>query len=256
MDFIGITERGDAALDDSWKKWVYDKNLPAILITKNAPLLERNHPDIFSKNVIIHATCTGLGGSFIEPNVPYYDEILSWIESKTEEQRKRIVLRVDPICLPLFLCSNVVQHNDKHYFETLMCLFNFAEEKRLRTRISFLDLYSHVLHRFDVRPEIRDWLAQKYNNELHLPLEDRKSFLAWVNKSWPLLKLEICGEPGLPCDGCVSFTDLDIFGIKYDVNESFYGNQRPGCCCLTSKKELLDNKHQCKHGCLYCYWRN
>ena len=52
MDFIGITERGDATLDDSWKKWVYDKNLPAILITKNAPLLERNHPDIFSKNII------------------------------------------------------------------------------------------------------------------------------------------------------------------------------------------------------------
>lgn len=142
MNFIGITERGDAALNDSWKKWVYDKNLPAILITKNAPLLERNHPDIFSKNVIIHATCTGLGGSFIEPNVPRYDRILYWLESKTEEQRKRIVLRVDPICLPLFVYYADVEFSSYYYFGAVREIFNFAEEKRFRTRISFLDLFT------------------------------------------------------------------------------------------------------------------
>lgn len=256
MEFVGITERGDAALDDSWKKWVYDKNLPAILITKNAPLLENNYPDILSKNVIIHATCTGLGNSFIEPNVPHYDKILSWIEDKTEEQRKRIVLRVDPICLPLFLCQDVVQYNNKNYFEIIINIFNFAEEYKLRTRISFLDLYPHVISRFDERQDIQKFLMQNYNGDLHLPLEDRKSFVAWINKSWPHLKLEICGEPGLPCDGCVSSIDLNIFGIEYNIDEFSYGNQRKGCCCLALKTELLNNKCQCKHGCLYCYWRN
>lgn len=254
MDFIGITERGDAALDDSWVKWVYDKNLPAILITKNAPLLEKNHPDIFSKNIIIHATCTGLGGSFIEPNVPYYDEILNWIENKTEAQKERIVLRIDPICPPLFISSNIVQYDGMHYFQTLCKIFNFAEENKLRTRISFLDLYKHIIPRFDSRKDIQDQLMQKYGEDIHLPLSDRQSFASFINKTWPGIDLEICGEPGMPCTGCVSILDLKIFGIKPGIPN--YAHQRVGCLCLANKKELLSNKHQCKHGCLYCYWRN
>lgn len=253
MEFIGITERGDAALYEGWVDWVYKKNLPAILITKNAPLLERKHPDIFSKNVIIHATCTGLGGSFIEPNVPTYDEILKWID-KHDKERERIVLRVDPICPPLFLASNVVQYDGKHYFETLFKIFQFAELNNIRTRISFLDLYPHVISRLDSRPDVRDWLVKKYENNVHLPLEDRNSYLEFLKKQFPKIEFEICGEPGMPCAGCVSYLDLKIFGIE--VESLSYGYQRLACNCLANKKELLDNKHPCHHGCLYCYWRD
>ena len=27
------------------------------------------------------------------------------------------------------------------------------------------------------------------------------------------------------------------------------------CLCLAEKKELLTNKSQCLHGCIYCYWQ-
>ena len=32
---IGITERGDAALDTSWENWVFVQKRPAILISKD-----------------------------------------------------------------------------------------------------------------------------------------------------------------------------------------------------------------------------
>lgn len=34
-NFIGITERGDAALDLSWEDWVFAQKRPAILISKD-----------------------------------------------------------------------------------------------------------------------------------------------------------------------------------------------------------------------------
>lgn len=72
---IGITERGDAAIDTVWKTWVYEKGLPAILITKDTVKLITENPGLFigdelKGNVILHATITGMGGNWLEPNVP------------------------------------------------------------------------------------------------------------------------------------------------------------------------------------------
>ena len=79
---VGITERGDAALNTSWKKWV-ENGQPAILITKNVKkLIEENKQLLLNGNVIIHATITGLGGTQWEPNVPYYKNILEFLEKQ------------------------------------------------------------------------------------------------------------------------------------------------------------------------------
>ena len=58
----------------------------------------------------------------------------------------------------------------------------------------------------------------------------------------------------MPCTGCVSEKDLEILGVEKIPNLSM-GGPRPGCKCLAIKRELLTNKKQCPHGCLYCYWR-
>jgi len=49
--------------------------------------------------------------------------------------------------------------------------------------------------------------------------------------------VEVCGEPGISCTGCISKLDLDIFGLKYDGDDRT--NQRSVCECLAIKKELL-----------------
>ena len=35
MNLIGVTERGDASIDTSWKDWVFMQRRPAILISKD-----------------------------------------------------------------------------------------------------------------------------------------------------------------------------------------------------------------------------
>lgn len=87
MDYIGITERGDAALDLDWQEWVKEGR-PAILISKDplrlSRILKGMTTELFSPNVIAHATITGWGGTPYEPNVPKfpysmegYEELLS-----------------------------------------------------------------------------------------------------------------------------------------------------------------------------------
>ena len=70
MNEIGITERGDAALDTSWFQWVVEEKQPAILITKDPSKLNRILNDLdFAPNIIVHATITGFGGTILEPIV-------------------------------------------------------------------------------------------------------------------------------------------------------------------------------------------
>lgn len=251
---IGITERGDAALDDSWVDWVYKKDKPAILITKNAPLLQEKHPDIFFKNVIIHVTCTGLGGTIFEPNVPKPSVIWKWIREKPASIQRKLVLRIDPICTPLFNIKND-KFDGEVYAQTLSELFGTAKNFQLRCRISFLDYYPHVRERFKAAGiDLDEFYGNFEYNGIHLPLQLREATLKLINPIFATKDLEICGEPGLACTGCVSKKDLDIFGLDM-TSTTVEANQRLACKCLGFKKELLTNKSQCPHKCMYCYWK-
>ena len=251
---IGVTERGDASLSEDWVDWVYKKDKPAILITKNAPLLQKKHPDIFFKNVIIHVTCTGLGGTIFFFFFPAPDVIYEWIKNKPATLQRKLVLRVDPICPSLFSIKND-KFDGEEYWKNIVKLFNLATQFQLRCRISFLDYYTHVKERFKLEGiDIdKDYANCEYNG-VHLSLEARKKWMTVFNTGTNnQLPFEICGEPGLPCTGCVSKLDLDILGL--DPGYCAEGNQRLACKCLGIKKELLNNKSQCAHKCLYCYWK-
>ena len=70
------------------------------------------------------------------------------------------------------------------------------------------------------------------------------------------LRIESCAEPGLteaiPC-GCISSYDLALLGLE-DKDAAATGPQRKNCLCYPGKTELLSNRRQCGHGCVYCYW--
>lgn len=262
---IGVTERGDAALNDGWKDWVYKEHKPAILITKNPKKLIENNKDLFFKsdsqpgNIILHATITGLGSTPIEPNVPDYKESLNYIKSLIDQdgfQKDRIVIRNDPIILPFVV-------NDINYKNTIIEIAKFAKDNGLRYRTSFLDYYPHTKDRFEeVANKNPDWAEKiaKLNTlqpTLHASIELRKAFIDVIIAESGLLKpaIEICGEPLMECSGCVSLRDfatLDIV-LEDDIHKGF---QRPACMCIGSKKELLDNKYPCAHKCVYCYWKD
>jgi len=233
MDSIGITERGDAALDLGWLKWVQSK--PAILITKDPSKLFdilKVHPQF---NIIIHTTITGFGGTVLEPNVPSFDKSIDAYCKLCELYgQDRVVLRVDPI-IPTengaFLARKVI---------------NYAKERiknnSMRIRISFLDNYDHVKERFK-----NAGLPSMPWSTLHAPLDVRM-------KVWEELgKPEICGEPGFKCTGCISELDCKILNV---IPNDLKKGQRTFCACLLNKKELLKQRSRCYHNCTYCYWKD
>ena len=232
---IGITERGDAALNLEWLPWV-KKGKPAILITKDAYRLSRVLEENLlqsAENIIIHATITGMGGTSLEPRVPLLKVAIVGLELLLAFLRKEnVVIRIDPI-LP--------NETGLRYATRVWELTKHFGIKRYR--ISFLDAYPHVRDRFKAVGTKVHWEG------VHAPLEERKSLLERMP-----MQVEVCGEPGLPCHGCLSAADLKLLGVKSNVTAS--GLQRPACACLALKKELLNNRTRCHHGCLYCYWQD
>ena len=248
---IGITEGYDPVFANDWKKWVQNK--PTILITKNFPKVSEYFLRTFPSNVIFHITCTGLSGTIFEPNTPSVESILDSIKSLNEFQKKHIVLRVDPICPPLFTCNIPNEFNGLKYCENFYKILKFGSANNLRIRISFLDMYKHIWERLEKYPLVKEHLKKHYGNNLHLSLESRKKYLSLIEKTVGK-KVEVCGEPGFECFGCISKLDLDI--LKVDLkNEVGKNMQRVACACLALKKELIPIKKVCPHNCIYCYWR-
>ena len=254
---IGVTERGDAALNSDWKDWVYLFHQPAILITKNPIKLIEDNPKLFVKNnpkcnVILHATITGMGGTWLEPKVLNSDFVIQKLKEFLikDFDHKRIVIRQDPIFIPEMFINN-------EYKNKIFEIGKFAKENNLRYRISFLDLYQHVKDRISqANPSHFEYISKVQPNK-HLSEKIRLKFLEILKKNTGLTndEIEICGEPGIKCTGCVSEKDLNTFNIKLE-KEVEIGFQRLNCVCLGIKKELLNNKHRCAHQCLYCYWKD
>ena len=119
-----------------------------------------------------------------------------------------------------------------------------------RVRTSILDLYNHVLNR--MTKDMVKRLQHIYGDNLHAPLSLRKKIIADMEAILGR-PVEICGEPGLPCTGCVSEKDLDTLGIKTILLAR--KGQRSACSCIAEKKELLSNRGRCPNKCMYCYWR-
>lgn len=232
---IGITERGDAALDCEWKTWVQNKN-PAILITKNPLLLASHLLEVDNFNIIVHATITGYGGTILEPNVVTIDKAIMGIKAlKKLLPSEKIVIRIDPI-IPtekgINLAISVLEE------------INFLGIFRIR--ISFIDLYPHVLKRFEKENILIEW------SSFHTPLATRQNAYLKLQQHSKTV-IEVCGEPNFQCTGCVSEMDCAILKVLIDHRKN--NHQRPTCACLSLKKELLNNKKPCIHNCLYCYWK-
>ncbi len=230
---IGVTEKGDAGLDFAWinKANEYDG---IILITKHISYGFIEHAS--KTNAIVHATITGHGGTIYEPKVPPIS--ISKIQFEHLVNKigpERVVLRIDPI-IP----------TDSGVAKAIFVYQQIHENmgKRTRIKISFMDNYVHVKDRFTkagIKP--LDYF-------FHAPIELRKKIASYFPDA------EICGEPGFDCEGCVSKKDLEIFGIDISkVDPKIGGFQREECRCLACKIEMLNNKRQCKSGCLYCYWK-
>lgn len=245
---IGITERGDAGLDKGWLEKVKAGTVDGCIAISKAPaeLLYIDIPD----NVVVHCTITDLPG-WMEPKVPNTGYAVNSYQQLVEKLgEERVVLRVDPV-VPL-----PKQIEAASYLIAKACS---------RVRVSFFDYYGHVRQRMlnykgnfagdhiaDCQ-EMMHKLDLNYRGELHAPLSMRKEALADLQMVTDR-KIEVCGEPGMECTGCVSARDIVAMGLKVPDVTSI-GKQRYACQCLAVKQELLNNKKPCHHNCIYCYWK-
>lgn len=248
---FGITEAGDAGIDLSWVEKLKTVD-GAILVTKNiTPKFMRAVLELFwagKANFIIHVTCTGWGGTELEPNVPYYKkqlEAANMLVNFFGFPKERVVIRVDPI-IPI----NIGLRRAEEVF-VLACKMGFT-----RFRVSVLDMYPHVRERF-IAADYRLPYGENFTASDD-QFADVDKMLAEVKLRFPDVMIMSCAEPKLKVPrkvGCVSGYDLDILGIDTD-EETKPNYQRPNCLCIGNKTELLDNKKRCPHQCLYCYWKD
>lgn len=245
---IGITERGDPALDRSWVEKLKDAN---IIITKNPGAI---HSELLKhKNkIILHATVTGMGGTEMEPNVPRMQDAINSVCRLIDAglPAKQVVLRIDPI-IPELLTYAL----DAAYYGKELTMRGVK-----RVRFSFVDLYQHVIERFKASSEFI-WLAQDPALLRNIkPLDKRSAVNLYEKALLPTFRqagftrFESCAENAGMLTGCVSGLDIDLLGIDAELKPTGY--QRVGCLCSQSKTELLTTRAQCAHGCLYCYWKD
>lgn len=252
---IGITERGDAGLDLSWTNKLSNVD-GAILITKNITpkfidAVINTHKQ--GHKIIVHATCTGMGGTIMEPNVPKFQTQLTNLQTLILAglPKENCVLRIDPI-IPtakgVGYVNQIFGYIERHLTDLLP----------IRVRISIYDEYKHVKEKL-----IKNHMEPVYGTSFYAPIplmQPATSVLTDIAKRYNVT-FETCAEPWLKdgcfeqC-GCISHKDLAIMDITPNTTLNRNPQNRTGCMCLSCKTELLENRHRCPHQCLYCYWKD
>lgn len=243
---IGITERGDPSIDFSWVDKI-DTVDGLILITKNLTdtVIENAKP--YMDKIIFHITCTGHGGSIIEPNIPTHFKQLEQAKKLLDMgvDVNRVVIRIDPI-IP----------TDKGLRKACAVFLLAYSMGFRRFRVSLLDCYPHVRERMK-----NAGLTPPYGENTFSPnkehFENVDSIVRQLKHIHPDIVIESCAEKKLnetEQTGCVSKKDLQLLGLDIS-NVDSVGYQREGCLCCSAKTELLSQKKQCPYKCMYCYWK-
>lgn len=236
-------------MDYSWLPKIPNMDV-TILITKNITKkfadtvleLHQRH-----QNIILHCTCTGWGGTFLEPGVPHCLNQLEALRHLIDRgfPENQCVLRIDPI-IPTQLG-----------IQNARFVLNYARRLELfsvRVRVSVLDEYKHVKERL-----LKQNIAPFYPDGRFYASKDQMTAVSRLLEEFPNITFEACAEPYLAAKnlvhtGCVSVTDLRLFNLKPDTTVINI-QKRSGCLCLACKTELLSTRHPCKHNCQYCYWK-
>lgn len=162
-----------------------------------------------------------------------------------------IVLRCDPI---------IPTEDGLTRLKNVLDTFVSMNTGITRVRFSIYDEYNHVKARL-----ANVGMKPIYDGSFYTPKEMMEN-TAKLLASYPDLQFESCAEdelvktvnlPNIKCCGCVSLNEIKLFGINDDVSKLLENMQnRHGCHCLSCKTELLNERKQCPHKCIYCYWKN
>lgn len=251
---FGITENGDASLNYEWLNKINDMD-GAVLITKKLTSTFKrivlDYKDLYK--FIIHVSCTGYGGTVLEPRLEKYQDTIDGIRTLIDNKfpANRIVLRIDPV-IP-------TDRGVKTFEDVVRYAAKVIPEVK-RIRISVIDMYPHIRKRFE-----KAKLPCPYGSNIFQASDEMfnslNTAIIRLKNEFPGIRFESCAETKLPATdmiGCISKNDFEILDIPYSC-ESKKG-QRKNCLCIGDKKDMLTylyNRTGYNHcyGCLYCYWK-
>jgi len=238
---IGITETGDPFMhlelfDDLCRaNIIVTKRLTINLIAK---LVE--YKDI----CILHITCTGLGGSKLEPMAPTKEQTFKMFNNLITAgfPVEHVVLRVDPI-IP----------TAKGIETAIGVIKLFKDSGITRIRYSSFDMYEHVKDRFTSEGIKLPFETFHADLKIRQELDNTVKNCAFMMDA----QVEACGEPGIQTTGCISIKDLEILGLQDEIMLEGSADQRGSCACPSNKKQLIKCKPApCENSCLYCFWKD
>ena len=193
--------------------------------------------------VFVQWTITGLGGSFLEPNVPPPDAQLARLDSVVAYvgDPRRIHWRYDPL-LAATRARERVSNLDLDLFRALAGDFSRAGIPAVHT--SFVTPYPKVTRRLAAAGiELEEQSADAQTRFLH-----NLSAIAAASG----LELITCSQPGFPVRRCI---DGELLASLHPTGEPCRTNrargQRELCGCTASLD--IGRYLPCPNRCVYCY---
>lgn len=216
----------------------YKHKCDALIVawTKNPRYLDRQHHDIRMDRLSLELTVTGLGGTFIEPNVPNPFDVWKTTEGLIRQGLNPDLInwRFDPI-LPKYFNPRVLQE-----------LAGRAAGLGIkRCVISFPTWYRHIKDRFPdlVRENTVGVQEQRKLAETVKGILDERNINLFGCTQPHLLDIV---TPSKCIDG-EYYTS--VTGLSFSTQKDF--GQRKACGCTASID--IGAYGVCRHGCLYCY---
>lgn len=194
------------------------------------------------RQLYVHLTITGLGGSILEPHIPEWQSVAGMIPEilALVECPERISWRFDPI-VSAEACGTTISNFD--LFPLLAARIQHYKITSCRT--SWVEPYKKVLRRLE-----------KKGLRINISSPEERAAQAGKLKEIAAahgMNIHFCSIDGLPSSQCI---DGSLLGKhhpdKAECSVKKARGQRKLCGC-TESRDIGWYSLKCRNGCLYCY---
>ncbi|MFH1379546.1 MAG: DUF1848 family protein [bacterium] len=217
-----------------------------VLWTKNPlPLIHNKHlRNQISpyRQIVIHLTVTGMGGSIFEPHIPTSGQILKELPDIIQfaGSPERLVWRFDPI---MHLKKGSQKYSNISFFPFLA--EEFSKHHISTIKISWLSLYKKVIRNINKI----GWEPADISLETKKKQARKLECIAQKNNQ----KIEYCCIDGFPVSQCIDGALLNALHPDKLVCSTKRARGQRALCGCTESIDIGWYNQACPHGCIYCY---
>lgn len=228
------------------KKYPPDAVHTLVIWTKN-PLPLFTHKRLYKtirqyKQIYIHLTVTGMGGSIFEPHIPESKNVVKKVSHLIDctGSPDRIIWRFDPI---VHFTQGRTVYSNLSFFKPLARAF--SRQGISLIKVSWVTPYKKVIRHL----ERIGW------DVLELPLTEKKKQARVLEETARDLdmRIEYCCVEGFPSSRCIDgYRFNELLPDERSCSVRRARGQRPLCGC-TASLDIGWYSQVCPHGCVYCY---